>query len=113
MLYAPAQLGRQLAKRLFIPYREILRFCRTTVPQHTLNRRQRLQNMHMSVKVVGNIKVKGNWLIIDDVYTTGATVNECARALKSAGAERVEVLTLARGLDLRIGFVGAAIESSE
>lgn len=37
-----------------------------------------------------------NVLLIDDVYTTGATVNECARALQEAGAKNVDVLTLAR-----------------
>jgi len=35
-------------------------------------------------------------LLVDDVLTTGATVNECARVLKRAGAERVCVLTVAR-----------------
>ena len=35
-------------------------------------------------------------LLIDDVFTTGATVQECAKALLDAGAKRVDVLTLAR-----------------
>ncbi len=41
--------------------------------------------------------IKGkNILLIDDVFTTGATVGECASSLKQSGADRVEVLTLAR-----------------
>jgi predicted amidophosphoribosyltransferase len=35
-------------------------------------------------------------LLIDDVFTTGATLNECARILKEHGAEKVTVLTVAR-----------------
>jgi predicted amidophosphoribosyltransferase len=35
-------------------------------------------------------------LLVDDVFTTGATLNECARILKKNGAQRVNVLTLAR-----------------
>ena len=38
----------------------------------------------------------GAVIIVDDVYTTGSTMNEIAKTLKRAGAERVEVLTVAR-----------------
>jgi predicted amidophosphoribosyltransferase len=37
-------------------------------------------------------------LLIDDVYTSGATVNECSRALRRGGAREVYVLTLARAV---------------
>jgi adenine/guanine phosphoribosyltransferase-like PRPP-binding protein len=41
-------------------------------------------------------KVSGTVIVVDDVYTTGSTMNEIARTLKRGGAERVEVLTVAR-----------------
>jgi predicted amidophosphoribosyltransferase len=37
-------------------------------------------------------------LVIDDVFTTGSTVDECSRILLESGAEHVDVLTLARGV---------------
>jgi len=44
-------------------------------------------------------KIKGRKiLLVDDVYTTGATVNECDRVLMKAGAEFVDVLTLTRAV---------------
>ncbi len=50
----------------------------------------------------GAVRLGGAVLLVDDVYSTGATASACARALKDAGAERVVVLTLARAL-LRSG----------
>jgi predicted amidophosphoribosyltransferase len=41
-----------------------------------------------------------NVLLIDDIYTTGSTVNQCARALKEGGVGRVYVFTLASGKDI-------------
>jgi predicted amidophosphoribosyltransferase len=37
-------------------------------------------------------------LLVDDVFTTGSTFNECAKVLKKAGTKRIEVFTLARAI---------------
>jgi len=72
---------------------------RATQTQGHLNFEQRRKNVKSAFAV--NEKhgqmIKGKTLIlIDDVYTTGSTVKECAKALKKAGAKAVHVLTLAR-----------------
>ena len=70
-----------------------------TAPQTALGRAQRAVN----IKNAFDLKreeaiVDKRVLLIDDVYTTGATVNECCRLLLSRGAHRVDVLTLARAI---------------
>lgn len=78
---------------------DVLHRCRATVPQTGLGRRQRLQNIKGAFNVRSPDTVKARKvLVVDDVYTTGATVNECARALLDAGAAQVDVLTLARAI---------------
>jgi adenine phosphoribosyltransferase len=47
-------------------------------------------------------------LLIDDVYTTGSTLDACAAVLKEAGAARVDVLTFAAGADVHPAFEEAA-----
>lgn len=70
------------------------RFTRT---QTRLTLARRRENVRGAFRVGSPKKVwRRRLLLIDDVYTSGSTVNECARTLKSAGAEAVEVLTLAR-----------------
>ncbi len=66
----------------------------------TLNQRQRNVAGAFKVNRRGGKTVSGrNVLVIDDVITTGATVSACARALKRAGAARVDILALARVVD--------------
>lgn len=68
-------------------------------PQTGLKRKDRLKNIkgafNIPPKYEGLVK-NSRVLLIDDVYTTGATINECSKMLKKAGAEHVFVITLAR-----------------
>jgi predicted amidophosphoribosyltransferase len=62
-----------------------------------LNPKEREKNVKGAFAVPDPAQVKGkSVLLIDDLYTTGSTVKECARVLRRAGASRVEVLTVAR-----------------
>ena len=70
---------------------------RRTPPQVRLARADRLENVKESFAVSSAEEIHGKiLLVVDDVATTGATLNECARTLKEAGARRVYALTLAR-----------------
>lgn len=67
------------------------------VAQVNLSRQERLKNVRGSFKVKHQLLLKNKKvLLVDDVLTTAATANECARMLKEAGANRVDVFTLAR-----------------
>lgn len=77
----------------------LLKRCRATPPQTGQNRRHRLANIKNAFTVPRPQSVAGKRvLLVDDVFTTGATVNECARVLLKSGAARVDVLTLARAM---------------
>jgi len=78
---------------------DVLVRIKATLPQAGLGRQQRLKNIQGAFKVRIPEKVYGKkLLLVDDVYTTGATVNECARMLLKAGAQMVDVLTVARAV---------------
>lgn len=72
---------------------------RHTIPQKGLSRSERHSNVRGAFAVTPRHadKIRGKKvMVIDDVFTSGATLNECARILKRAGAAEVYVLTLAR-----------------
>jgi len=91
-------LAREMSNTLGIPIDYInLKRVRPTEPQINLKGRDRLKNVKGAFAVADEKAFKGKRiLLVDDIYTTGATVSECARALKKAKVERVDVLTLAR-----------------
>ena len=93
-------LVKDLSRRTGIPYRKtILQKKKSTIPQVNLSRAEREKGLRGTFHVIGKEELSGlSVLLIDDVYTTGATVNECSKVLLKGGAERVDVLTLAHAI---------------
>ena len=72
---------------------------KNTPPQSSLNKEQRQENIRGVYKAFNIEKIKNkNILIIDDIYTTGNTVNECAKVLVEKGMDKqkIGVLTIAK-----------------
>jgi ComF family protein len=69
---------------------------RPTYPQTALKEKERMRNVKGAFMYTGKNLHQKTILLIDDVYTSGSTVNECAKVLKKNGALRIDVLTLAR-----------------
>jgi ComF family protein len=82
---------------VFVP--DLLRRIRRTPSQGALSRRERARNMRGAFAVTARyaaLLAGRRVVLVDDVLTSGATAGQCARALRQAGAARVDVLTLAR-----------------
>lgn len=95
-----ALLAKELGRMIKVPcMNRILFRYRKTPSQTNLTARQRIGNVKESFRYR-----KGSWLegrrilLVDDVMTTGATVNECAKTLRVGGASAVYVATVARGI---------------
>ena len=79
--------------------KRLLRRVLPTRSQTRLSRQERLVNMRGAFAVQAGAKLNGERVVlVDDVFTTGATTNACARALITAGAGEVSVWTVARGI---------------
>ena len=91
-------LADELNRDLHLPlvYDNLVRL-RATQPQTELSRSERLKNLRRCFALRRPTEVAGKRvLLVDDVMTTGTTVNECAKVLRKAGADEVFVVTLAR-----------------
>ncbi|MDR3401350.1 MAG: ComF family protein [Chthoniobacter sp.] len=91
-------LAKLLAKRAGKPVLKALKRIRYTTTQTRLDRDERMENLRNAFRVRHASAVHSRHLIlVDDVFTTGSTVAECARVLRQAGAASVRVVTVARG----------------
>ena len=95
--YNQAQLlAEQIGAALHLPVRRRwLRRVRSTLPQTDLTATERRTNVRGAFTAAPAVAGR-HLVIVDDVFTTGATVAECARTLRAAGAVQVGVLTVAR-----------------
>lgn len=89
-------LAKAVGSRLNLPvYDKLLVRVKNTVPLKQLNAAERENNLKKAFNVTQNdVKLKV-LIIIDDIYTTGSTIEEAARVLKAAGAEKIYFVTLA------------------
>ena len=99
------EISRTISLETGLPVMRLLKRVRKTETQTRLSRRQRMENLK------GAFAIRKRWLardpiasleapgviLVDDVFTTGSTVDECAKVLRKAGVGRVVVLTVMRG----------------
>ena len=93
-------LAHALSRIFFLPlsFDNLMRV-RPTRPQVELSGAERIRNVAGAFALRGPDELRdGDVLLVDDVFTTGATMNECAMVLKDAGASRVTALTIARAV---------------
>lgn len=91
-------LGKKISQILGIPYNaECLVCTRKNSEQKMLNRQERMQNLKGSFSIKQKVTGVENVLVVDDVYTTGSTIDEISRILKAAGIKRVFFVVLCTG----------------
>ena len=92
--HPPGRLAEELARSWELPVEGLLRRRRAAKRQRGLSRAERRRNV--AGAFVAPSTVPSSVVLVDDVFTSGATANAAASALRQAGARRVDVVTFAR-----------------
>lgn len=94
-------LAEVIGRKMGIPVEcRLLKRVKKTLPQKLLGDAERQNNLKKAFKIERNdVKLK-TVIIIDDIYTTGSTVDACAAVLKSVGVKKVYFITAAIGREL-------------
>lgn len=91
-------LAKAIGKRVEIPvYDKLLVRVKNTAPLKQQNAKERQNNLKKAFKVTQNDVKLDKVIIIDDIYTTGSTINEAAAVLKKCGVQNIYFVTLACG----------------
>ncbi|MDK9716279.1 MAG: ComF family protein [Trichlorobacter sp.] len=90
-------LGEVLSRQWQIPLlRQAMKRVHPTVPQVELTREQRIKNLRNAFSITDSSALKGHHImLVDDVFTTGSTLAECALVLHQAGCHTVSAVTVA------------------
>ena len=93
-----ALFAQYISKKLGIIYNEnYIQKIKDTIAQSKLNKQEREKNAQNVYRLINKDKLTNkNILLIDDIYTTGNTVNECSRVLKEAKPNKIGVLTITK-----------------
>jgi len=93
------EIAKELSNKLELPLiDDVLLKIKETLPQVDLEENLRIQNPKGSFLVKNEHKIMGKKiLLVDDVYTTGSTMEECSKILRDAGAKEVWGVAIARG----------------
>lgn len=88
-------LAKIVAKSIEVEYKDLLIRQINTKPLNSLGKKERLENIKGAFILNPKVSVENkNILVIDDIYTTGSTINECSKVLKKNKAALVEFFTL-------------------
>lgn len=90
-------MAKRISRKYGLQYIALLKRTKSTIPQHKMHRAERWANVEKLYQVRGGVSGK-TIVLIDDVVTTGATLNACAKVLKQAGAKKVVAITFARAI---------------
>lgn len=93
-------LAKHISRNLRIPYKkDLLLRVKNTKVMHNLSREERQENLKGAFQIRDRRGIDGkSILLIDDIFTTGATLNACSKVLMEGGAKSVAVVAFARGV---------------
>ena len=91
-------VAKEIAKQMeLVMEKDTLIKVKKTQVQSTLTKSKRMENIKDAFGIKNSDKIKNKKIIlVDDIYTTGSTVNECSKVLKKAGAKEICVVTIAK-----------------